>query len=558
MFYQSSLVSHNELASFWKILPPDVRHMLVVSSLGGRHLIGVFSKIVERLPTLPPPQAEKVLSAAFDMVLAAWESDPLSHQMCRLFWSCALFRSRLPTLVRGMIIGLNHFWETPIPGGNPKVKNIIDEKFPGISQEVPPYSLAWWRHVRIMTSLCGSWGWFEDVLENSRWPSNLDFLRLRLLLDAAVFQGNRDKALKLVKRLSQSGLISPAGEEWVRGLLSCSVGDSETAFSSWRRTLMSRPWHTNLILRIYDLLHKTDCDLRLLPGSVSICIYSYNKKDALQATLCSVAESKLGDARLFVLINGSTDGSCEIARHWQEKFGKDHFALIKLPVNVGAPAARNWLMHHPMVQEADWIVYLDDDAFVPRDWLLRLGAAVKRYPEGGVYGCKVVDSENPYLIQSADYHLLRQRSRPGLVGIPPFHLSTVHHEVEDFGEFDYLRPCIHVTGCCHLFPKDVLMRCGGFDLRYSPSQFDDVDHDFQLALMKKPAIYSGFLTVRHMNNTAKIHRKDLGAGRIGQANLYKLMNKFSGKPFQEMFRWEMDLLWKDFLKKLYAVQEVLR
>lgn len=552
-----SQISHNKVLSFWKILPPDIRHALIVGSLGGRHLLEVFFRIIDRLPTFPPPHAERILTAALDVFIGAWESDPFNRQICKLFWSCSFFRKRLPSSLKAMVLGLNYFWSNPIPGSNPKIKGLVDERFPGVSQKLPPYSLSWWRAVRAMTSLLRSWGWFEEVLEDSRWSGSLDYLRLRLLLDAAVFQGNRNKALKLVKLLLESGFISPAGAESFIGHLCRCAGDREGAFSSWRRSLMSRPWHANLVLRIYDLFHETDRLLRLPPGSVSVCIYSYNKKDALNATLSSLAESELGEARIFILINGSTDGSYEIGKSWQEKFGNDRVALVSLPVNVGAPAARNWLMHHPAVQNSDWIVYLDDDAFVPHDWLLRFGGALERYPEGGVYGCKVVDSENPYLVQSADYHLLRQSSCHVISGIPPYRLSTVHHDIEDLGEFDYIRPCIHVTGCCHLFPRDVLMRCGGFDLRYSPSQFDDVDHDFQLALMKKPAIYSGFLAVRHMNNTAKSHRSDFRSGKIGQANWYKLMNKFAGRPLQEIFRWEMDFLWNDFLKKLYVVQEVL-
>ena len=47
----------------------------------------------------------------------------------------------------------------------------------------------------------------------------------------------------------------------------------------------------------------------------------------------------------------------------------------------------------------------------------------------------------------------------------------------DWGAYGLTRPCATVTGCCHLFPTDVLAATGGFDLRFSPTQYDDLDHD---------------------------------------------------------------------------------
>ncbi len=541
------------LVSFWKSLPPHFRHLLIVGSVGRQHLLNVFIKIVELLPSFPQPHAEKVMGLAVDVFLAAWEADPLDHRLLRLFSSCPPFRERLPTQMRNLVNALGIFWNTPIPGERLEMLGAVKETPLGLT----PFSLAWWRHMRMLSALSNRWDWFEELLEYATWPGRLDNLRLRLLVDAATFLKKRDKARTLLSSLSQSGFMSTAGTEWFLGRLSLRDGDRHGAISSWRRCLISRPWHVNLILRLYDLLCGTDSLLRFPLGTISVCLYSYNKADALNETLSSLAESELRDARLFLLINGSTDGSLEIGKLWQERFGKDRLTLIPLPVNVGAPAARNWLMAHPVVQNSDWIAYLDDDVFLPSDWLSRLGAAAERYPEGGVYGCKVVDNETPYLIQSADYHLIDQRSTRAIPGKPPYCLSMLHYEVEDLGDFDYLRPCIHVVGCCHLFPRSVLMQCGDFDLRYSPSQFDDVDHDFQLALIKKPAIYSGFLTVRHMNNTAKMHRRDPDARLGGQANWFKLINKFYGKSFNSIYHLDMSFLWNDLLNKLDVVQNVL-
>lgn len=40
--------------------------------------------------------------------------------------------------------------------------------------------------------------------------------------------------------------------------------------------------------------------------------------------------------------------------------------VINVPVNIGAPAARNWLMKLSDVKACDWAIYLDDDILLPR------------------------------------------------------------------------------------------------------------------------------------------------------------------------------------------------
>ncbi|GKT31009.1 glycosyltransferase, partial [Aduncisulcus paluster] len=80
---------------------------------------------------------------------------------------------------------------------------------------------------------------------------------------------------------------------------------------------------------------------------------------------------------------------------------------IDLPVNVGAAAARNWLMKEPQGMESDFAVYLDDDVEVEPDWISRFGAAVEAYPEAGVWGCKVLDYSVPSVMQSVDLHIIQ-------------------------------------------------------------------------------------------------------------------------------------------------------
>ena len=153
-----------------------------------------------------------------------------------------------------------------------------------------------------------------------------------------------------------------------------------------------------------------------------------------------------------MLDNGSEDGTAEMLRGWAERLsgGTASLQVETLPVNVGAPAARNWLKRLPEVRAADWVAYLDDDALVPHDWLARFGQAVSLDPDAAVWGCRVCD-ETPPRVQSADLHLQAQpQAGDGVFDLNLEFVDTCGQDL-DFGQLGYSRPCVSVTGCCHLF-----------------------------------------------------------------------------------------------------------
>lgn len=545
-----------DLIRVWNCITPAVRNMLLVGSVGSSNLLSVFRKLIMTIPSANSNCADMAFALAKSIIWAAWEYDVCNYNVLNILSSVESLFGCLSQQQKYAIKNICRFANIPLPIQTSGKRCLSDMPVDECA-ESPFLSLNWFRRVKTLSSIHQMWDRLDKLLCEIEFPSAFDFIKIRFMLDSAIIQGDFERARSLVRLLQVNSIFSTEFVRYMLGTIAFLEGNYEGALEEWLRYIIYRPWDVNTILRIYDIATNRNKICKLPSGKVSICLYSYNKCGDLNVTLRSLFDAQLGDASIFVLINGSTDGSIEISQCWRERFGKDRFHIISLPVNIGAPAARNWLMHDDKVRKSEWIVFLDDDVIVPRDWLGRLGAMVELYPEGGAYGCKVVDSETPYLMQSVDYHLVKSENKNGVIQITPYRWSTLHYQVEDFGWFCYIRPCIHVTGCCHLFHRDVLLKSGDFDLRYSPSQFDDIDHDFRMALLGRPAIYNGFLTVFHMNNTAKLQRRNKEARSSGYANYYKLMNKFVGEPFKKMHKWEVKILWKDFMKKLHMVQQLL-
>ncbi len=301
------------------------------------------------------------------------------------------------------------------------------------------------------------------------------------------------------------------------------------------------PWHVNLTLKLHELL--TPGPTRVTPGpDVGVLLYSWDNADLLGATLDSLAQSDLSRAGLIVLDNGSTDHTQAIIHNAASLFG-ERLKFFRLPVNIGAPAARNWLLRHPDTAAFRDIVFLDDDVLLPTDWLSALLAARDRFPRSAVIGCRIMDQQPRTSIQMADVNLLDFETDGD------FQIANAGSGELDLGLHTYSRPCLSVTGCCHLMDRERAEKLGGFDLRFSPSQFDDFDLDLRNALDGGHAVYVGSSAIQHCQRSS-LNQADSEAkqGHI-QGNMIKLNSKYSPEQKRELLRINRELLWADLLTK---------
>lgn len=319
------------------------------------------------------------------------------------------------------------------------------------------------------------------------------------------------------------------------------------------------PWHVNLTLKLHDLFNPLPVGAEADTKNVAILVYSWNKADLLKDTLDSLAASDIGKARIFALDNGSTDHTPEMLAKAREQFGADRFHIETLPVNVGAPAARNWLLSLPEVKACRWAAFLDDDVVLPKEWLVALLGGTKTSETIGAVGCRITAATPPYGLQSADYNLFPTLAEPTPPGQLPNRVLVFDNCAgsTDTGLFTYSRPCLSVSGCCHLISLRAVEQTGGFDLRYTPSQFDDLDRDLRSALAGMPAVYVGSLTVQHVQHSSLA--KSQTEKQIGHVmgNKFKLDTKYSDEELTTLGTANKDRVWADLRAKYHFLVDRL-
>lgn len=135
----------------------------------------------------------------------------------------------------------------------------------------------------------------------------------------------------------------------------------------------------------------------------------------------------------------------------------------------------------------------------------------------------------------------------------PFSVTTMPPLCADRGQWDYIRPCASVTGCCHLF-RSASLQGNGFSLNLSPSQYDDLEHDLRALRDGTLACYTGFCAGQHAQRSGQ-QAGGLSAAAFGSGlgNKYKLHGMFSEEDVYRMAQLETTTLETDLLQKLAVI-----
>ncbi len=408
-------------------------------------------------------------------------------------------------------------------------------------------SLAWEGLLRL-----GSLDLCRAALAACPWPEGFSELRARLDLEAAFFLAPVDPPLPVSPEAPEGGTkFFIAWERYVAAETQLRRGAADQAREILSGLFAELPWHVHLGQKLHALLSPPPVAPRASTAGAAILVYSWNKAALTRQTLESLARTDYGEARIFCLDNGSTDGTGEAMAACAALFPAGALSVTRLPVNVGAPAARNWLLSLPEVRQREWAVFLDDDVILPQAWLRRLLGAGEAAPDCGAAGCRIVSATPPACLQSADYQLFIPDGQPRTFRDLPENVVVFDNCAGqlDLGLFSYARPATHVSGCCHALRTSVLAELGGFDIRFSPTQFDDLDRDLRSAVAGRPATYAGDLAVAHVQHSSLAKAK--GPAAMGQVfgNKIKLEGKFTREQVDGVARRGLDALWADVAAK---------
>ena len=252
---------------------------------------------------------------------------------------------------------------------------------------------------------------------------------------------------------------------------------------------------------------------------IAVVVLNYNKKQDLLEALQSIFESDYPNFNVIVVDNNSSDGSADAVA---DRFPQAH--LIRNPENTGVSMGRNvgWRYADSNL-DFEYVIFLDDDTVVTRDFLSKLVEAYRKHPEAGVLAGKAYTNIETNQLMSVG---IRANLYTGLV----YDLGVGEL---DHGQYDVPREVDAAGGFAFMVRAELFRRLDAFDERYSPYGWEDVD--FSLRARKL-----GY-TVRYVPD-ARLCHKGTKAGRKPKAGYerYKIKNylfllKQHANPLQKLF-----------------------
>ena len=212
-----------------------------------------------------------------------------------------------------------------------------------------------------------------------------------------------------------------------------------------------------------------------LESIVSIIILNYNGKEIILECLESVFQSNYSKFEVILVDNGSTDNSHKICK---QKYPE--IVLVENKENLGL-AARNIGVDK---SKGDFIVFLDSDTIVEKNWLKNFLESYKKHGTG-LYQPKFLEKEHPDIISSAG----------NMINI--FGLSySIGRGIKDEHQFEEFDKVNYAPGACTFTKLETIREIGEIDPIFF-AYHDDLDYGWRGLLLDIPSFYEPNSIVYH-------------------------------------------------------------
>lgn len=275
---------------------------------------------------------------------------------------------------------------------------------------------------------------------------------------------------------------------------------------------------------------------------LTVIICTYNREQYIGQTLERLANNQFtGEWELLLIDNNCTDNTALICKDFAVAHSKLPFRYI-VETKQGLSHARNRGIHEA---KGDWLIFLDDDAFVSPSYLHRLEQYIHEYPEMHAFGGRI-------------FPFFEDGERPAWL----CHWTKVWLSALDKGS----KVCTfqgneYPIGANMGFSRHIVSQCGDFNThlgRCGKNMIGGEEKDYfqRIKALHAPIYYLPEIAVDHCIPTSRttdeyICRLGCGVGKSErQRTLAISRQKFILRLFSEAIKWCATLL----LFCFYALQ----
>ena len=237
-------------------------------------------------------------------------------------------------------------------------------------------------------------------------------------------------------------------------------------------------------------------DTCLNTAALDVVIVNYNAGRALRTCVDSVLASHGLQARCIIIDNASADNSLQLL---DELLG-ERVIVIRNNDNLGFSAAVN---QGVALSDTPFVMLLNPDTSIPRSSLHDLLACAQHYPQAGVLGCLVLNSDG-----SEQRGCRRDQPTPLLTLAHGLRLHKIFHQLE----FNHtLRPLPQepqvvgsISGACMLIRRAAHEVIEGFDTGFF-LHFEDLDYCARMTHARWDVLFVPAIKIEHTQGVSSAH-----------------------------------------------------
>lgn len=266
----------------------------------------------------------------------------------------------------------------------------------------------------------------------------------------------------------------------------------------------------------------------------SIIIPVFNQAGfTLQCMRSLMQEIDFSETEVIVVDNGSSDGTQTVLAHFENVV-----TAIRNEENRGFVDACN---QGAAIARGKYLVFLNNDTEVLPGWLHHLVETIEANPANGAVGSMFLYPDNSIQEAGAIVWSNGEAHHYGWGGSP------------DDRRFNFAREVDYCSAASLLIRKDLFRELGGFDRRYSPAYYEDIDLCFGVRSLGHKVIYQPMSRVVHYEGATAGRDVAKGIKHFQILNREKFVDKWREVLAREHFQKDLRHLPEAANRKQFSV-----
>jgi GT2 family glycosyltransferase len=219
---------------------------------------------------------------------------------------------------------------------------------------------------------------------------------------------------------------------------------------------------------------------------VGVVILNHNGKQLAEKCLRSVRDSSYANKEIIFVDNASTDGSVEyVHRNFPEVL------IVENSENLGVAGGRNRGFREAVARSNDYVLSLDNDAYIDEHLLEELIAVAESDPRIGVVGPKTYSADGSRTIQCTG----------GRITYTQNVCSERGSGATDRGQYDRIEDMDYFPGCGFMARREVFERLNFLDEAFYGYGHEDTDFCVRAARLGYRVVYVPKAVMWHQGST---------------------------------------------------------